>query len=237
MGPHRTPSTRRPASAPSGRGRRATVDRRRGDPEPPPIDRLTPAAAGRPLDPSRRATGRRSTSWCDATYADTYTLALRLTGNEEDARDVVQEAYLRAYRGLKRFRGDAQFTTWLYRITANCASTHARRSGAGTATTSSTTTWPVVDDRPERDPVGRADAGRPARPAAASPSTTCRPGCGPSSCSATSTTCPTRPSPPSWDLRVGGQGPPAPGPPQAPRAAVPGRGDDDATDEEQAHAV
>lgn len=59
-----------------------------------------------------------------ATYVDTYTLAYRLVGNEEDARDVVQEAYLRAYKGLKRFRGDAQFTTWLYRITANCASTH-----------------------------------------------------------------------------------------------------------------
>src|SRR5687768_17894538 len=58
-----------------------------------------------------------------ATYADTYTLALRLTGNEEDARDVVQEAYLRAYRGLDKFRGDAQFSTWLYRITANCAAT------------------------------------------------------------------------------------------------------------------
>src|SRR5213593_2272744 len=41
------------------------------------------------------------------TYADTYTLAYRLTGDEEDARDVVQESYLRAYRGLKRFRGDA----------------------------------------------------------------------------------------------------------------------------------
>ena len=41
------------------------------------------------------------------TYADTYTLACRLIGNEEDARDVVQEAYLRAYRGLRRFRGDA----------------------------------------------------------------------------------------------------------------------------------
>ncbi len=53
---------------------------------------------------------------------DAYTLAYRLTGDEEDARDVVQEAYLRAYRGLKRFRGEAQFTTWLYRITANCAS-------------------------------------------------------------------------------------------------------------------
>ena len=57
------------------------------------------------------------------THAGTYTLALRLTMNEEDARDVTQEAYLRAYRGLKNYRGDAQFTTWLYRITANCAST------------------------------------------------------------------------------------------------------------------
>ncbi len=57
-----------------------------------------------------------------ATYMDAYSLAYRLTGDEEDARDVVQEAYLRAYRGLKRFRGEAQFTTWLYRITANCAS-------------------------------------------------------------------------------------------------------------------
>ncbi|WP_436793682.1 RNA polymerase sigma factor [Actinospongicola halichondriae] len=57
------------------------------------------------------------------THADTYTLAYRLCGNEEDARDVVQDAYLRAFKGLKRFRGDAQFTTWMYRITANCANT------------------------------------------------------------------------------------------------------------------
>jgi len=57
------------------------------------------------------------------TYVDTYTLAVRLTANEEDARDVVQEAYLRAWKGIGRFRGDAQFTTWLYRITANAAYT------------------------------------------------------------------------------------------------------------------
>lgn len=63
------------------------------------------------------------------TYAETYTLAYRLTGDEEDARDVVQEAYLRAYRGLKRFRGDAQFTTWMYRITANCAATFLGKRG------------------------------------------------------------------------------------------------------------
>lgn len=57
------------------------------------------------------------------TYVDTYTLAVRLTGNEEDARDVVQETYLRAWKSLKRFRGDAAFTTWLYRITANTSFT------------------------------------------------------------------------------------------------------------------
>ena len=63
------------------------------------------------------------------TYVDTYTLAVRLTGNEEDARDVVQEAYLRAWKGLRRFRGDAQFTTWMYRITANAAYTHVQKIG------------------------------------------------------------------------------------------------------------
>ena len=61
------------------------------------------------------------------TYPDTYTLAWRLTGNEEDARDVAQEAYLRAWRGIGKFRGDAQFSTWLYRITANAASTYLRK--------------------------------------------------------------------------------------------------------------
>lgn len=62
-----------------------------------------------------------------ATYERTYTLAFRLTGNEEDARDVVQETYLRAYRGIDRFRGEARVTTWLYRITANCAATQLDR--------------------------------------------------------------------------------------------------------------
>ncbi|MCJ7671178.1 MAG: sigma-70 family RNA polymerase sigma factor [Acidimicrobiia bacterium] len=61
------------------------------------------------------------------TYVDAYTLAVRLTGNEEDARDVVQEAYLRAWKGIRRFRGDAAFTTWLYRITANAAYTLVER--------------------------------------------------------------------------------------------------------------
>src|SRR4051812_16388093 len=92
-----------------------------------------------------------------ATYADAYTLAYRLTGNEEDARDVVQDAYLRAYKGLKRFRGDAQFSTWLYRITANCASTTmARRSKSRHDELDSDSQ--LIDERPDYDPQMRAEA-------------------------------------------------------------------------------
>jgi len=61
------------------------------------------------------------------TFVGTFTLARRLTGNEEDARDVVQEAYLRAWKGIGKFRGDAAFSTWLYRITANAASSNVQR--------------------------------------------------------------------------------------------------------------
>lgn len=58
-----------------------------------------------------------------STYHKVHSLALRLTGNEHDADDVVQDTYVRAFRGLRKFRGDARFTTWLHRITANSAST------------------------------------------------------------------------------------------------------------------
>ena len=92
------------------------------------------------------------------TEAEVYTLAYRLTGNQEDARDVAQEAYLRAFRALKRFRGDARFSTWMYRITANCASTHLSRRSKGHHDELSDDES-VPDDRPESDPVGMAEAG------------------------------------------------------------------------------
>jgi RNA polymerase sigma-70 factor (ECF subfamily) len=50
-----------------------------------------------------------------------FKLAFRLTGNEQDAEDVVQESLLRAYRQLGRFESRANFGTWLHRIAANCA--------------------------------------------------------------------------------------------------------------------
>lgn len=63
------------------------------------------------------------------TYQKVHALALRLTGDEHDADDVVQDAYVRAYRGLARFREEAMFSTWLHRITANAASTYIGRRG------------------------------------------------------------------------------------------------------------
>lgn len=48
-----------------------------------------------------------------------YNLALRMTGNTEDAADMTQEAFLKAYRSLKNFRGDSKFSVWLYRIVSN----------------------------------------------------------------------------------------------------------------------
>jgi RNA polymerase sigma-70 factor (ECF subfamily) len=50
-----------------------------------------------------------------------FRLAFRMTGNEQDAEDVVQESFLRAYRQLGKFDERASFGTWLYRIAANCS--------------------------------------------------------------------------------------------------------------------
>jgi RNA polymerase sigma-70 factor, ECF subfamily len=61
------------------------------------------------------------------THRQVYTLAYRLVGDRKDAEDVAQDAYLRAFRGLEGFRGDAQFETWLYRIVSNAAMSHLRR--------------------------------------------------------------------------------------------------------------
>ena len=50
-----------------------------------------------------------------------FRLAFRMTGNQQDAEDVVQESFLRAYKQLAKFDERASFGTWLYRIAANCS--------------------------------------------------------------------------------------------------------------------
>lgn len=56
-----------------------------------------------------------------------YALAYRTIGREEDARDVCQETFLRAFRALPRFRGQAKFSSWIYRITLNLCHDWVRR--------------------------------------------------------------------------------------------------------------
>ncbi|MFL5736063.1 MAG: RNA polymerase sigma factor [Actinomycetota bacterium] len=73
------------------------------------------------------ALARRAADGSDDAFAElvrrherrVYSIALRMTGREEDARDAAQDAFVSAYRKLSSFRGDSAFTTWLHRVTVN----------------------------------------------------------------------------------------------------------------------
>ena len=54
-----------------------------------------------------------------ANQKNVYNLALKMTGNEDDALDISQEAFIKAYGQLENFRGDSKFSVWLYRTTYN----------------------------------------------------------------------------------------------------------------------
>lgn len=63
-----------------------------------------------------------------------FRVAYRMTGNEQDAEDVVQETFLKAYRQIARFESRSRFGTWLYRIAINCAHDMLRQRPKGTTT-------------------------------------------------------------------------------------------------------
>jgi RNA polymerase sigma-70 factor (ECF subfamily) len=78
-----------------------------------------------------------------------YSLAMKMLRNPEDAEDVLQETFLRAYRGLKSFRGNSTFSTWIYRITANSALMKLRKKQLPTVS---------IEDADEREvPLNIAD--------------------------------------------------------------------------------
>ena len=56
-----------------------------------------------------------------------FNVALQMTGNREDAQDMAQEAFLKAYTSLSSFRGDSRFSSWLYRIVSNVCLDYLRR--------------------------------------------------------------------------------------------------------------
>src|SRR5262245_15335997 len=64
-------------------------------------------------------------------FATVFRQAIRLTGNREEAEEVVQEVFLTVYEKAHTFRGAAAFSTWLYRVTANAALGRLRRRKRG----------------------------------------------------------------------------------------------------------
>lgn len=92
--------------------RRPSVHREGASP-----DRIPAELVERCKDGDERAWGEL----VERTYRDVYTLCLRILGDPHDATEATQEAYLKAWRGLKSFRGEALFETWLYRVASNSA--------------------------------------------------------------------------------------------------------------------
>lgn len=75
------------------------------------------------LDELRSGRPRAAENLVAATYAKLYAGCHRMTGSAEEAADLVQETYRKAWRALPEFRGDARFSTWLFRI---AWTTHAK---------------------------------------------------------------------------------------------------------------
>jgi RNA polymerase sigma-70 factor (ECF subfamily) len=64
-------------------------------------------------------------------YQDSiYNLACRILNDQDRARDVTQEAFVRAWRAISNFKGQAKFSSWLYRITVNASLSELRRQGS-----------------------------------------------------------------------------------------------------------
>ena len=80
-----------------------------------------------------------------------FSLSFKLTGNRELANDVAQEAFIRAWKAIEKFRGDSTFGTWIYRITVNTAWTLRKKAKKHYSLNIEDTQEPVVIDE-KKDP-------------------------------------------------------------------------------------
>jgi len=80
-----------------------------------------------------------------------FSLSFKLTGNRELANDVAQEAFIRAWKAIEKFRGDSTFGTWIYRITVNTAWTLRKKAKKHYSLNIEDTQEPVIVDE-KKDP-------------------------------------------------------------------------------------
>src|SRR2546429_9414865 len=82
---------------------------------------FVPSAEAEFIERLKRGEAAAFEEWVGDRSGETYGLLLRLTENSEEARDLTQETFLRAFQSINRFRGDSTLKTWIYRIAINQA--------------------------------------------------------------------------------------------------------------------
>lgn len=95
-----------------------------------------------------------------ATWPVCYRVARRMTSSDDDARDVVQDAFVKALTHLERFDHRSAFRTWLLRIVSNCATDHLRRHRRRNVLFS-LTSWATVDRNGSAEPSQLSDPSKP----------------------------------------------------------------------------
>lgn len=99
---------------------------------------------------------KRSLAGDQAAYAElikrhqrfVFTLALRFAKNREDAEEIAQDCFVKAYRSLQNFQGQAKFSTWLYSIVYTTAMTHLRRKRITTDSIDDEDTFIQIEQKP-----------------------------------------------------------------------------------------
>lgn len=80
-------------------------------------------------------------------YKDhSFTLAFNIIKDEKEAEDIAQEAFIKAYKNLKKFNKEAKFSTWLYRITFNTALTANKKKKQQQHSAIESSSFDVIDD-------------------------------------------------------------------------------------------
>jgi RNA polymerase sigma-70 factor, ECF subfamily len=137
-----------------GEGGRRTASYRREDMASQPLSRVDDSSLIREAQRGNRVAFEELVRQYDRAVLR---LALNLTGSEQDAQDIYQEAFLKAYRNVGNFRFECSFYTWIYRIVTNLCLDHlrkrtVRKEDAPVATDSEGNEYDLLDQTPDGRP-------------------------------------------------------------------------------------